>query len=90
MAIRFHPSARRHSIAHDRSRYVIEHCGCPIYPPDINGADRIVFLGPDPNGVPLEVVGIELIDGDLLVIHAMRLRTAYLEDYARVMRCQHR
>ncbi len=28
--------------------------------------------------------------GDLLVIHAMRLRTAYLEDYARVMRCQQR
>lgn len=49
-----------------------------------------LFLGSDPNGVPLEVVGIELIDGDLLVIHAMRLRTAYLQDYARVMRCQHR
>ena len=90
MAIRFHPSATRHSIAHDRSRYVVEHCACPIYPPDNDGADRILFLGPDPKGVPLEVVGIELIDGDLLVIHAMRLRTTYLQDYARVMRCQHR
>jgi hypothetical protein len=90
VAIRFHPSARRHSIEHERSRYVIEHCACPLFPPDTDGADRIVFLGPDPNGVPLEVVGIELDDGDILVIHAMKMRTAYFEDYARVMRCQHR
>ena len=36
---------------------------------------------------PLEVVGLELADGDLLVIHAMKLRRAYREDYVRVMEC---
>ena len=59
-----------------------------MYPPDIDGRDRVLFLGADVNGVPLEVLGIELANGDLLVIHAMRLRSTYLEDYARVMRCQ--
>jgi hypothetical protein len=49
-----------------------------------------MFLGPDARGVPLEVVGLELADGDLLVIHAMLLRERFREEYARVMRGQER
>jgi hypothetical protein len=39
-------------------------------------------------GVPLEVFRLELADGSLLVIHAMRLRASYRDDYEGVMRCQ--
>ncbi len=88
MAIRFSRSASRHGVAHNRARLVIERCGCPLYPPDPDDDGLVVFLGPDGNGVPLEVVGLELADGDLLVIHAMKLRRAYREDYSRVMECQ--
>ncbi len=37
---------------------------------------RLVFLGDDQNGVPLEVVAIETDDG-VLVIHAMKIRAKY-------------
>jgi hypothetical protein len=43
---------------------------------------------PDPGGVPLEVIGVELAGGDLLVIHVMKLRRKYRDDYAKVMECQ--
>ena len=38
--------------------------------------DRIVYLGPDQDGVLLEVVAVE-IEGGLLVIHAMTMRPRY-------------
>jgi hypothetical protein len=88
MAIRFHSSASRHGISHDRSGYVIEHCACPLYSDEPDEEDLVVFLGPDQRGIPLEVIAIELADGDLLVIHAMKLRRKYLKDYVRVMECQ--
>ena len=49
--------------------------------------DVVIFLGPDEHDVPLEVMGIELADGDLLVIHAMRLRQKYRDAFERVMEC---
>jgi hypothetical protein len=47
-----------------------------------------VFLGADQYGVPLEVGCIELPDGNLLVIHAMKIRDRYLEDLDWEMRCR--
>ena len=88
MAIRFTQSATQHGVGHERSRYVVEHCACPLYPPNADEEDLVVFLGPDRHGVALEVIGVELADGDVLVIHAMKLRRRYLDDYARVMECQ--
>ena len=87
MAIRFAPSASRHGIAFERARHVIENCPDPIYPAhSVPGeTDRALFLGPDQHGVPLEVVGVELPGGDLLVIHVMKLRRSYRHDYMRVM-----
>ena len=90
MAIRFSSSASRHGISHERSRFVVEHCTCPLYPTHLEDEDLIVYLGPDSHGIALEVVGVELADGDILVIHAMKLRRKYLDDYARVMECQER
>lgn len=87
MAYRFARSAARHGIARARAAHVIANCPDPIYEitesPD--EPDRVLFLGPDQDGVPLEVIAVELDGGDLLVIHAMRLRTSYLDDYLQVM-----
>lgn len=90
MATRFSRSASRHGIAAIRSRFVVDNCSCPLYPPDDGDEDLVVFLGPDARGIPLEVIAIELADGDLLVIHAMKLRERFQSDYVRVMRCQER
>lgn len=35
-----------------------------------------MFLGPDPNGVMLEIVAVEIEHG-LLIIHAMKMRPRY-------------
>jgi hypothetical protein len=40
-----------------------------------------VYLGDDREGLALEVMAVELEDGDLLVIHAMPLRDRYREQY---------
>jgi hypothetical protein len=59
-----------------------------MYPPDDEADSAVVlFLWTDGHGIPLEVVAIELQDGDLLVIHAMRMRHAYRADYERVLGC---
>lgn len=42
---------------------------------------RLVYLGDDANGVPLEIMAVELVDGSPLVIHAMPLREQYREQY---------
>lgn len=89
-SIRFAQSASRHGIEHERSRYVIRHAPCtfPI-PPSVDprwDVERVLFVGDDQRGVPLEVVAIELEDDSLLVIHAMRLRRSYRGLYAQAMR----
>ncbi len=65
---------------------MLEHCGLVGHePPPTTAAadapDRLVFLGDDEVGVPLEVLAVELADGVLLVIHAMPLRDKYLKQY---------
>ena len=90
MAVLFSPSATRHGIHPDRVRYLIEHCATPLYSSDPDRESHVLFLGPDALGVPLEVVGVELADGDLLIIHAMRLRERHRDDYDEVMRWRER
>ncbi len=86
-------SATRHRISRERSRYVIEHCALRFdqEPPDDAPAAadrRLVFLGDDSNGVPLEVVAIELRDASLFVIHAMPLRDTYRRQYEEMKKWQ--
>jgi hypothetical protein len=87
LRIEFAPTATRHGISRDRIRYVIDHCRNPLYPPpdDRDDRDLVLLLGPDARGVPLEVVAIETQGDGLFVIHAMRLRSKYADDYMRVM-----
>jgi hypothetical protein len=42
---------------------------------------RIVYLGEDMHGRPLEVMAVERHSGELLVIHAMALREKYRKHY---------
>ena len=86
MDLKWARSATKHRVAHERSRYVIEHCGLRFErdpPGDAPaGADpRLVYLGDDQAGVALEIMTVELAQGDLLVIHAMTLREKYREQY---------
>lgn len=87
MAIRFAPSAWRHGIVVERALHVIENCPDPIYPgaSTKDGPDRVLFLGPDQHGVPLEILAVEVHRGELLVIHVMKLRRKYWDDYMRVV-----
>jgi len=85
MAIGFHHAASRHDISQAQVRHVIRNCAWPLYSPEPDEEDLVIFLGPDEHGVPLEVVAVELEDEGLLVIHAMKLRRKYALVYKKVM-----
>ncbi len=86
-------AARRHRIARDDARFVIEHCGLVFIQPAPAGSlgslvpdGRFVYLSDDPPGRPLKVVGVEVDSGSgndrhLRVIHAMQLRAKYRNQY---------
>jgi hypothetical protein len=52
----------------------------PAAPPE-RPDEAVLFLGDDADGVAVEVVGVELADGRLRVIHAMVMRDSYRELY---------
>jgi hypothetical protein len=84
--LRWARAATKHRISRERSRYVIEHCGLRFEQDPPAGASessnsRLVFLGDDEEEVALEVMGVELEDDALLVIHAMPLRDHYRKQY---------
>jgi hypothetical protein len=80
MEIRWAKSAAKHRINRARSGHVArtaERILREAAPRDSPlKDDRIVFLGPDQNGVMLEVIGVEIEEG-LLIIHAMKMRPRY-------------
>ena len=79
----FAPSAGRHGISEWRIRHVVSSCLMPYHLPDaLSGSgDLVLFLGPDPHGVPLEVVARDPGDGRLTVFHAMKMRPGYQRLY---------
>jgi hypothetical protein len=88
--IRWARSATKHRVSRLDGEYVIERCGLIyVQPPPAGPApkvERLVYLGDDPNGRPLEVVAVGLADGDVLVIHAMPLRARYRRQYLEAMK----
>lgn len=89
--LRWARTATKHRISRPRIRFVIEHCFLVLEedpPADRPGAGdtRLVFLGNDPRGVPLEVIAVESGRGDLMVIHATELRARYRQAYGEVRR----
>lgn len=85
MALRFARSAARHRISRERVRHVVDTCRSRLYSDDEDRAGLVLFLGSDGLGVPLEIVGLEMADGDLLIIHAMRLSASNRDEYEQVM-----
>jgi hypothetical protein len=90
--LRWARSATKHRISRRRIRHVMEHCLLILEerpPPGHPQArdDRLIFLGVDPAGIPLEVIAVETDAANLLVIHAMRLRPRYRKTYEEVRRC---
>jgi len=83
--IRWARSATKHRISKKRIRDALENCLAileqdpPVIRPCGEGV-RLVFLGEDAAGVPLEVIAVETQQEALMVIHAMELRalSAYL------------
>jgi hypothetical protein len=86
------PSALKHGISHERIQYVIDHCGLVsdvAAPPDAKVPDdRILYPGDDAHGIPIEVIALELDDGELVVIHAMKLRDTYMAEYMEALQCR--
>jgi hypothetical protein len=77
--ISFARSATKHRISRERSLYVIGKCGIQFVdrhprPRHLSVDQRVVFLGEDLEGVPLEVVAAESEDEEFRVIHAMNMR----------------
>jgi hypothetical protein len=90
--LRWARSATKHRISRKRARHVLDHAFLVLEepPPPRSRArePRLVFLGDDKAGVPLEVIVVEGSKGSLLVIHAMELRKRYREAYEEVRRWQ--
>jgi hypothetical protein len=84
--IRFARSATKHRISRERSLYVIGRCGIQFIErrpsEDSCNSDRRVYLfGDDLEGVPLEVVAADDERDEFTVIHAMNLRSKFLDLY---------
>jgi hypothetical protein len=72
--------ARKHGASREQVRHVVEDAGLyfvrPPEPPS-RPDEALLFLGDDADGNKLEVIGVELADGRLRVIHAMPMRAGY-------------
>jgi hypothetical protein len=81
-ALEVHPGRPKHKIGKSRAQYVIDNpfVVFRIPAPDDHSDDRILYLGDDETGRPLEIMTVPIEDGEL-VIHAMDLRTKYRSAY---------
>ncbi|HVO55019.1 MAG TPA: hypothetical protein VMT37_11470 [Solirubrobacterales bacterium] len=86
-------SATKHRISRARSGYVAQRCGLRYSHRSRQGPlgwedDRVLFLGDDDEGLPLEVVAVELAEEVFRVIHAMPVRRKHIGLYRRARRWQ--
>ncbi len=87
MKLRWARSATKHHVSKARSRHVIEHARVRFRLPAPDRVDdRLLYLGEHGDGIPLEVMAVELDSGDLLVIHAMPMRRKYQAQYEEAKR----
>lgn len=87
--VRFARAATRHRVTKDSIRHVVANHRVHFEETPPTGglgsrSTRLVYLGEDARGRALEVMAVELSDGDLLVIHAMPLRARYRGQYEEV------
>ena len=71
-------SARRHGVPDDDIRHAVDHLAFMDDDADAEaGIDAVLALGPDRAGLPLELTLVVGDDGDVVVVHAMRMRAKY-------------
>lgn len=75
-----HQAARKHGIADEDIRHAVEQAVVGYALEQGDGEPRrSLLLGPDRAGNLLEIVALELDDGDRIAIHAMRMRPSYTD-----------
>jgi hypothetical protein len=84
--VAFARSARKHKVGRARVLQVIDDPVVEARTQVSGFDDRLVFLGADATGRLLEVMAVELVDGTLLVIHAMDLRAKWRTLYEEGLR----
>lgn len=73
-----HDAARKHGIADVDMRHAVEQALAGYALEQGDGEPRrTLLLGPDRAGNLLEIVVLELDDGEQIAIHAMRMRGSY-------------
>jgi hypothetical protein len=82
MSVRFARSATKHRVSRESIRHVIVHCGLYFEEPPPTSHNevldrRLVCLGDDATGRALEVIAVEGRKDEMIVIHAMTLRSKY-------------
>jgi hypothetical protein len=71
-------SARRHGVPDDDIRHAVDHLAYLDNDADAEtGIDAVLALGPDRTGLPVELALVVGDDGDVVVVHAMRMRAKY-------------
>lgn len=85
MDLVFAQSAFKHGVTRAQIEFVVAHCGlvfdAPAPPASSIPDERSIYLGDDEHGTALEVAAIAVDDEQLLVVHAMKLRSAYRAQY---------
>jgi hypothetical protein len=77
-------AARKHRVTRAQARHVVDRAGlffAQAAAPPARPDEALLFLGDDSIGTPFEVVGVELADGRLRIIHAMPMRPSYHDLY---------
>jgi hypothetical protein len=75
-------SATRHRIARRSTLFVIQHAGiCFERGVGSRGEPRLFFFGEDDRERPLEVIAFGGFASEVLVVHSMRLRDRFKDDY---------
>ncbi len=77
--VSFTRSASRHGISQLRALYVLMH---HVWAFDV-GEGMTLYVGPDREGVDLEVGAVELRSGATCIVHAMKLRRQFRTEYTR-------
>ena len=77
MDLVFTKSASRHGVSNARAQYVITH---HVWAFDA-GDGMTLYIGPDPSGIDLEVGTVPGWTGGTFVVHAMKLRPQFVEEY---------
>jgi hypothetical protein len=77
--VEIHRTARKHGIDDDAIRHAVDHALTLVDLEPDSDPPKVLAIGPDRAGNLLEVIWLELADDADLVIHAMRLRTAFYD-----------